>query len=514
MIYTTSGMVSVDSFSFLKELYENGQFSQLILHCTQQIESGNLNYLYFGARGKAYFELENYNLAIEDISKAIDLFPKYTAGYLNRSRCYLAINEYQFTIDDIEKAHSFNTGLVSYDLLGLSYSCIGNHSKAVENYTVYLAITPDIQVLRWRAECYFQLGQIKDANKDWEQVLFIEQADEKKLEYFEKINEIENYLINQDIKKIDLSSLAQSLDYWGFSVATNQECSGIYILKFKDEEFYIGQAKNIYRRIKQHKKNFSDIESIYFKYAPQDKLFNEEDATISLFEFSLLRLRNLKQVCFKNIFDGIHQGKWLTNLTYNYLSGRKFDNQALREKYEARFAVLKNKPYFTSMVSFLSAYLKLSIPNYLASEYTYWSISCLPKHLPDDQCLSRININSVPVLSLYANKKNSLSAMLCLSKLVFLSYLKKYKSFDSLFKEIPSLIFDLRDAFDSSEGDEMIIHLEEPDFFVALDNELVLKSIRIFNLRMMNNTGKEVAFRRTISHCLPLSDLLIQVAAS
>ena len=99
--------------------------------------------------------------------------------------------------------------------------------------------------------------------------------------------------------------------------------------------------------------------------------------------------------------------------------------------------------------------------------------------------------------------------MFVVSKLPFLRYLQSKLSFDALFENIPSLMFEMRDAFEVAEGDELALFVEERDLKNALSNEVILSAIRLFNLRMMNKVGKEQGYRRTVSHCLDLSDFII-----
>lgn len=172
--------------------------------------------------------------------------------------------------------------------------------------------------------------------------------------------------------------------------------------------------------------------------------------------------------------------------------------------------VLKEKPYYEKLVSSLSKFLKLTIPNYIASEFDYWNITCLPKYLKDENCIIRININAVPVLSIFEQPSRSLSFMIYASKLPYMRFLKEANTLRPLFDLFPKLKIDLRNAFeDRTEGDEITLLIDGLDFQDVLDNQLVLSSIRLFTLRMMNRTGKEEKYRRSISHCLDLSDAII-----
>lgn len=565
----------------LKRLYDNLKFEEIISYCDEQIKLDQSNYLFFGARGRSFYELNQLDKAINDISKSLELYPNYIKGLFNRSQCYFDLEKYQLAIYDIEKAHSLSSEEIFYDQLGLSYVYIDDGIKAIENFTLHLKDNLDNQVLAWRANAHFHLDQFKEAIKDYETILssdidssgilnieknfysllglsylsiddhikavenftlslkdnldydvlawraeayfYLDQFEEARKDYetillsdvensqvFNNIEKINSYEFNDNCSRepIFLNSITSFIGL-GFSILKEEKSSGIYILEFSNGEYYVGQTKKIQNRLKQHRKIFDDISNVYFKLIIEDELFNEENKAIAFFERNLLRIRNLKQIEFANIFDEDCQKLWVSDLNYNYLSGSKFDNEIVRGKFSDRFNILQEQIYFPKLIIFLSSYLKLSIPNYLASEYNYWHITCLPKYLAKENCISRININAVPALSVYKNANNSLHVMLFVSKLPFLKYLKKHLSFEGVFDNIPSLRLETRNTFEVTEGDEITVFIEEKDFDKALNNELILSAIRLFNLRMMNKTGKEKKHRRTVFHCLDLSDLII-----
>ncbi len=489
--------------AILSNYYDRRDFAGLIDFCNSKIEIDNSNYLFLGARGKAYIELEEYDKAIIDITKALELHPNYATGLYNRGICYYKTEKYELAIIDLEKAKSLNNELYSIDFyLGVSYSCLENYEKGIELFSNHLLDYKDEAALKCRADLYNLTNQFKKANKDIAKLLLIETAN---LEKIEKINEIRKAVITNK----EIGDMPFVLSEIGFTKLKDEKSSGIYILELKNNEYYIGQAKKIHIRIRQHHKKCNDIETIYFKPVEEGSLLSEENNTISIFETNNLRIRNLKQVEFLNIFNESNQHKWNSDIKFNSLTGSKFDSVAVREKFKDRFLILKEKPYFEELIISLSKYLKSAIPNYLASEFNYWNITCLPNFLKEANCISRINVNAVPVLSVFEESNKSLTFMVYASKLPFLRFLNQ-NGIDSLLDQIPTLRIELRDAFgEKTEGDEILFLINQKDFQNAMDNQLVLSSIRIFNLRMMNNVGKELKYRRTTFHCLDLSDLII-----
>jgi len=408
---------NTQNLAILSNYYEKNDYGGLIEYCNSKIELDNANYLLFGARGKAYLELEEYDKAILDISKAIELYSIYAIGLYNRGICYYQTDEFDLAIKDLERAKSLNSELYSIDFyLGASYSFIEKYEKSIELFSNHLLDYEDEVALKWRGDLYVLTNQFEKANKDFAKLLLMETSN---LEKIEKINEIKK----STFVKFETVDKSFELNEIGFTKYKEEKCCGIYILKFKNNEYYIGQAREIQIRIKKHYKKYNDIEAVYFKPVLENLLLIEENKTISNFEINNLRIRNLKQLEFLNIFNEINQYKWISDIKFNFISGMKFDNESVRKTFKDRFFLLKEKSYFEDVITLLSNYFELSIPNYLGSEYNYWNITCFPNYLKKDNCISRININAVPVLSIFEETDNSLIFMVYASKLQILRYL-------------------------------------------------------------------------------------------
>ncbi|MCA9891205.1 MAG: tetratricopeptide repeat protein, partial [Anaerolineae bacterium] len=59
-------------------------------------------------RDLAYYELKQYEQAIADYDKAIQLEPQYASAYYNRGLAYYMLNEYDLAIADYEAALKFD----------------------------------------------------------------------------------------------------------------------------------------------------------------------------------------------------------------------------------------------------------------------------------------------------------------------------------------------------------------------------------------------------------------------
>lgn len=374
----------------LLELFTQREYRLLISYAQTELRAclPEAQATLYGAIGRAHFELEEFAEAIAALDKAITLNPAYTAGLRNRGQAYLAQGAYQLALADFERASETGAPFDAYHLLGYTYACLGAYEQAVTAYTTHLAAVFDTWALAMRADSFIALGKNTEARNDWEVLLASDLMDHQHLLDIHQANRISEEPASTALESYRDQTIPQLLAEEGFARIENVSRknaalagSGIYVLMFTDDEYYVGQAVDLVKRLQTHARSKSDMTSIWVKSVPADRLTVVETAVISLFERQAVRLRNLKQVSFTNLFDTAKQLRWMDDNTYNQVTGERFRHQMVREKYQPRFQELQAKPYYAFLVGFLTDYVKKTIPNYLASEYTYWSISCLPRHL-------------------------------------------------------------------------------------------------------------------------------------
>ena len=92
----------------------------------------------YNNRGTAYGELGNYQQAIKDFTKAIELNPQYAMAYYNRGLTYgRNLGNYQQAIKDYTKAIQLNPqDAMAYYKRGLAYAKSGDAQKALENLKI------------------------------------------------------------------------------------------------------------------------------------------------------------------------------------------------------------------------------------------------------------------------------------------------------------------------------------------------------------------------------------------
>jgi len=88
----------------------------------------------YNNRGNAYAELNEYERAIEDFSKAIELNPALAEAYNNRGLAYAELNKYERAIEDYNKAIELNPNdAEAYANIGIVYLKIRRYEEAARD---------------------------------------------------------------------------------------------------------------------------------------------------------------------------------------------------------------------------------------------------------------------------------------------------------------------------------------------------------------------------------------------
>ena len=85
-------------------------------------------------RGVTYGKFGNYQQAIKDYNKVIELNPQYAKTYYNRGVTYGSFGNYQQAIKDYNKAIELNPqDAEAYYNRGATYGKLGNYQQDIEN---------------------------------------------------------------------------------------------------------------------------------------------------------------------------------------------------------------------------------------------------------------------------------------------------------------------------------------------------------------------------------------------
>lgn len=285
---------------------------------------------------------------------------------------------------------------------------------------------------------------------------------------------------------------------------------GIYILRFRNEQFYVGQAVDVVRRFVQHTKVHEDIQEISFKTFPKTELNRVEQELIKLLEFKNVKLRNINLTSIPKgdtdldlIIPYEEQQSWLQSNQINKLNEYKLNEPNLQEKYSRKFQkLLKRKDFIEFVKPFLVEYFEKCVLQPDKTELSFWSLTCLTKAFTNanNVALCRLNFFWCEVLTIWVDDDKNVRYTFHLTKsLLTKSYLRlKMLKIRSLF---------IDDHFYQRGGpDQFSIEVTGiKDALKLLNDDKVIMAIKTFNLRQMQK-GATVYGKY---HCIDLAKLIL-----
>lgn len=159
-------------------------------------------------RGNVYLNKGQYDEAIADYSRAIQVDPMYWKGFCNRGNAYSAKGNLEQAIADYTKAIQINPkDEMSYFNRGLTYGKQGNYVQAIADYTKAIEISPKKEQYYVRGMSYSAINQLDEAIVDYSQAI---QMDSNNGEYY-NLRGACYYLMNEYDKAIVDLRKAQQL---------------------------------------------------------------------------------------------------------------------------------------------------------------------------------------------------------------------------------------------------------------------------------------------------------------
>jgi tetratricopeptide (TPR) repeat protein len=175
------------------------------------------NWLIYNHRGAAYVVLGNYNQAIEDYDRAIEIRPGYVDAYNNRGSAYKGLGNYRRAIEDYNRAIEIRPGYVdAYNNRGNAYIALGNYKQAIEDYGRAIEIKPDADAYYNRGHAYADLGNHRQAIEDYGKAIEI------------KPDYADAYL-NRGIACVGLGNYKQAIEDYGRAIKIKPGYAEAYI---------------------------------------------------------------------------------------------------------------------------------------------------------------------------------------------------------------------------------------------------------------------------------------------
>lgn len=130
----------------------------------------------YNKRGLAYVSTRNYEQAMLDYAKAIELDSEYAEAYNNRSTAHLLMDNYGQAVADCDRAIQLAPDFVSaYVNRGIAYTGLRAYEQALTDYGKALELTPQNVYAHYnRGNTYLWMSKYKEAVKDYNQTIALQ----------------------------------------------------------------------------------------------------------------------------------------------------------------------------------------------------------------------------------------------------------------------------------------------------------------------------------------------------
>lgn len=150
--------LSVLGIRTVKQIYIWSNSITLWSHEIKLYPNAAASYVAYNNRGKAYGALGNYNEAIKDYSKVIELNPLYADGYHVRGNIYLKLGNYQQAVGDYTFAIQLKTKYYkeAYSNRGIANYNIGDYQQAINDFNNAIMLDPQDKTAYDNREIVYQ----------------------------------------------------------------------------------------------------------------------------------------------------------------------------------------------------------------------------------------------------------------------------------------------------------------------------------------------------------------------
>jgi len=165
-----------------RQFFDEKNWDELIPICTEIIElekSPHDKAFAYNSRGLSYYYKGDFDRAIEDFDKALELDPNYPGAYYSRGLSYYYKGDFDRAIEDFDKALELDPNYPgTYNSRGLSYYYKGDFDRAIEDFDKALELDPNYPGTYYnRGLSYYYKGDFDRAIEDLDKALELESAD-------------------------------------------------------------------------------------------------------------------------------------------------------------------------------------------------------------------------------------------------------------------------------------------------------------------------------------------------
>ena len=168
-------VLAIPSFYILRGVsyFYIKQFQKALSDCNKAIELKSDYAEAYNNRGIIWFYKRNYDNAISDYNKAIELNPDDAAFYNNRGASRRFKRNYDNAISDYNKAIELNPDYeAAYNNRGITWQYKNDYDKAIKDFNRAIELNPDsVAAYNSRGGMWFQKGDYYKALSDYDKAI-------------------------------------------------------------------------------------------------------------------------------------------------------------------------------------------------------------------------------------------------------------------------------------------------------------------------------------------------------
>ena len=188
-------------------LYNQGRFQEVLENAEETVRKSAPNIILFNLIAAANSGLKNWDQAIENFNKVIEINPKDAMAYFNIGTIFSEKEEFDIAIKNYQKCLAINPDHAeAHDNMGSALKAQGNLTAAVEQFTQAINLKPNF------AQAHYNLGVALQEQENFsESIKSYEKACQIKPNYFKAYLGIGNILKEQGKVGAAIDSYKQAI---------------------------------------------------------------------------------------------------------------------------------------------------------------------------------------------------------------------------------------------------------------------------------------------------------------
>ena len=131
---------AIDAFNNGQKAFENKDFDSAVTDFTKAIELDPKFVNAYSCRGDGYLKLKAYLESIADCTKAMEVDPKHANAYIIRGNAYRILKKYPESMGDCTKAIELDPKHANaYNIRGMAYADLNKYAEAITDFSKAIA---------------------------------------------------------------------------------------------------------------------------------------------------------------------------------------------------------------------------------------------------------------------------------------------------------------------------------------------------------------------------------------